>query len=124
MPGNQTAQAAVLPNMVGKMPLDLRLDSKERPKDSVVIIRDTVTVTNTVYKRVPKLKCTTDTLIAPMLMPGPMSPMPVKETISGDREEYTPVTMPSSKQSYVRLIVDGKVVYETENDIHSAEEGQ
>lgn len=119
-PGANTAQAAptVLP-VLNKLPLEVQLSSDKRQTDTVMI-HDTVQVTNTVYKRVPKLKCITDTLVLPMLMPGPPVPLPVSY-LSGDREEYTPVLMQSPKQSIIRLTVDGKVVYETENDIHSTE---
>lgn len=123
-PGNQIAQAAVIPVIQGKLPLDLRLNSEERPKIDSVVVHDTVTVTNTVYKRVPKLKCITDTLHVPMPIPRPLPSVFVKNKSSGDREEYTQVPLQSSKRSNIRLIVDDEVVYETENDIHSAEEGQ
>lgn len=122
LPGNQTAQAAI-PNVIGKLPLELRLDSKERQiTDSV--IHDTVTVTKTVYKRVPKLKRTTDTVYLQMLKPEPMQADSVNNKISGDREEHTQDSVQSPKPSTIRLIVDDKIVYESKNDIHSAEESQ
>lgn len=122
MPGNQIAQAAApLPMVIGKLPLELGLKSEERTvADSIK--HDTVLVTKTVYKRVQKLKCITDTLVLPMPMPGPMTPMPVCIT-SGDREERTLVSTQSPKQSAIRLIVDDRVVYETGNDNSSAESG-
>jgi len=113
----------------GKLPLDLQLDLEKRHKtDTVYLPGDTVTVTKTVtntkYVKVPQRKRTTDTLYKVMPIPGPIPALSVNNSIAGDREEYTPVGLQSSKRRSISLTVDGRVVYSTENDIHSTEDRQ
>lgn len=97
---------------------------------STEIRTDTVVKTDTVFKYKPKYvyvqrrKSTTDTLYCPMPIPGKLDGIAVNNKISGDREEKSQVGSQSSKRSDIKLTVDGQVVYSTENDNHSAKEGQ
>ena len=129
VPGYKTALASPATQypLLGKLPLDLQLDLEKRQKPDTVYMRDTVlkdtTVTKIKYVKVPQRKrTTTDTVVMPM--PGPIHSVLVNNSSAGDREEYTPVVLPSSKRRSVSLTVDGRVVYSTENDIHSTEDLQ
>lgn len=128
MPGHQTALAspAVQYPLLGKLPLDLQLDLGKRLKVDTVIHHDTITktVTNIKYVKVPQRKHTTDTLFQPMPIPVPQQSVLVNNNIAGDREEHTPVELIGPKSSNITLTVDGRVVYSTENDIHSTEDRQ
>lgn len=127
----QTAMASppIQYSVLGKLPLDLQLDLEKRQKrdrDTVYLPADTVTktITKTKYVKVPQRKRTTDTVYMPMPIPGPQQPVLVNNNIAGDREEHTPVVLQSPKQRSVSLTVDGRIVYSTENDIHSTEDRQ
>lgn len=98
--------------------------STERVKTDTVVLRDTVFKYKPKYVYVQKRKSTTDTLYYPMPIPGKLDNVTVKNKISGDREEQSQVELFSSKRSSISLTVDGQVVYSTENDNHSAEEGR
>lgn len=132
VPGYKTALAspAIQYPLLGKLPLDLQLDLEKRHKADTVFMRDTVykdtgsVVSTTKYVKVPQRKHTTDTLIEVMPIPGPIHSVLVNNSSAGDREEYTPVVLPSPKRRSVSLTVDGRVVYSTENDIHSTEDLQ
>jgi hypothetical protein len=59
-----------------------------------------------------------------MPIPGKLDGIAVKNKISGDREEQSHGELQNSKRSSISLTVDGQVVYSSENDNHSAEEGR
>lgn len=94
----------------------------KKEKDTVVV-KDTVYRDKPKYVYVQKRKRTTDTVYVPMPMPGKLESMSVKN-ISGGREEKPLVGSQRTKRSDIKLTVDGKLVYSTENDNHSAEEGR
>lgn len=125
-PGHQTAIAAPAPMQLfkGVLPLDLQLDAEKRQIHDTITIRDTVTVINTIRKKVRIPSIVTDTLVAPMHMPVIKSTLSVNNQTSGVREEQTPVLLLGSKSSNITLTVDGQVVYKTKNDIHSTEDRQ
>ena len=130
VPGYKTASASptIQYPMLGKLPLDLQLDLEKRQKIDTIIKHDTVVkekiVINKKYVKVPQQKRTTDTLFLPMPIPGPQQGISVNNNSAGDREEHTPVGLQSPKQRSISLTVDGRVVYSTENDIHSTEDRQ
>jgi len=123
-PGHQVAIASppmhnqTMPHIIQS---DLSMSTKKE-KDTV-IVKDTVYRDKPKYVYVQKRKRTTDTVYVPMPMPGKLESMSVKN-ISGGREEKPLVESQRTKRSDIKLTVDGKLVYSTENDNHSAEEGR
>lgn len=115
--------AATIPNWnySGQMPLDLLLDQAKRlGTDTVYVeVHDTVIVNNTKYVRVPMPEHTTDTLYIPMTDLPEIEVVPVKNKKSEDREEYTSGETRDGPKPIVVLTIDGKMVYSSENDIHS-----
>lgn len=122
-PQGNTLYAATIPyeDYSGQAPLDLLLDQAKRlGTDTVFVeIRDTVTVKNVKYVKVPMPEHTTDTLYIPMTDLPEIEVKPVKQQDSEDREEYTSDETRDGPKPIVVLTIDGKVVYASENDIHS-----
>lgn len=136
VPSNTITAQPVLqwaPNATG-LPLDLRLSSdtgsyRETPiKDSINII-DSVRVVEKVRWKT-RYKIVADhtehreagvnlTAVNPDSLPVNLA----SNSMSG-REEKPDENMCSSKEHLIQLSVDGQVVYSSENDNHSTEEGQ
>jgi len=138
-PGNKTMMAATIPqsplqwNTNGKLPLDLQLDldkrlSREAPTVDTIRINDTVYVDKikwkTRYKTVAARTAAREVgthlaCITPDTLPnGP--------TINSTRirEEQLRDSVGCSKQPTIQLTVDGVIVYQSEDEIHSGVEGQ
>lgn len=121
-------------NIVGnRLPLDLQLDldkkasgSRATSKDSINIIDSVRWVTKTRwktrYRRSPNITHDGTGNEIAAVNPDSLSAKPVNSDILV-REEQTKETVTSPKLVPIRLIVDGKVVYST-NDNHSTEGGQ
>lgn len=123
-----TVHAATIPswNYNGQKPLDYLLDQAKRMKTDTVFIEvhDTVTVNNTKYVRVPVPEHTTDTLYIPMTDLPEIEVNSVKKPSLEDREEYTSGETRDGPKPLVILTIDGKMVYSSENDIHSGSSPQ
>lgn len=121
---SKTVMAATISPQQVKLPLDLQLDLEKRQKTDTVYIHDSIQVPITKYVPVVKRTHTTDTLYQVFPMPGPLPSMPVINHASLVREEKPTVLQIGPKPTCVTLTVDGHVVYETGNDIHSTEDLQ
>ena len=135
--GDKTMMAATIPqptlqwNTNGKLPLDLQLDldkrlSHESPvKDSVNIVDSVRWIEKTKWKI--RYKTVADRTTAreqgehPMAVtPDSMSREPVNISAL-DREEQPNEVTSVSKIPVIQLRVDGTIVYNSEDEIHSAE---
>lgn len=136
LPGNQTAlaQPTLQWNVAGKLPLDLQLDLDKRqstnvtPKDSINII-DSVRVVEKIHWKT-RYKYTTDRTSAREVGMHPMAVAPDSmlanptEISALNREEQLSEYVDSPKEPSIQLRVDGIIVYNSEDVIHSTEEGQ
>ena len=138
-PGNKTMMAATIPqsqlqwNTNGKLPLDLQLDLDKRLSHESCTV-DTIRMTDTVY--VDKIKWKTRYKLRTnrteernmgthpaAVTPDSMPPVPMI-TRTLDREEQPSDSADYSKWPAIQLTVDGKIVYQSEDDIHSTGESQ
>ncbi len=138
-PGNKTMMAATIPQPVlqwntnGKLPLDLQLDLDKRLSHESCTV-DTIRMTDTVY--VDKIKWKTRYKLRTnrteernmgthpaAVTPDSMPPVPVI-TRTLDREEQPSDSADYSKWPAIQLTVDGKIVYQSEDEIHSTGESQ
>lgn len=137
LPGNQTALAQSTQlqwNVAGKLPLDLQLDLDKRqstnvtPKDSINII-DSVRVVEKIHWKT-RYKYTTDRTSAREVGQHPMAANPDSmlmnptEISTLNREEQLSECVDSPKEPSIQLRVDGVIVYNSEDVIHSTGEGQ
>lgn len=139
-PGNKTMTAATIPQSpqklewnTNKVPLDLQLDldkrlSREAPTVDTVRINDTVYVDKikwkTRYKTVAA--CTAAREVGTHLACITPDTLPNGPTINSTRirEEQLRDSVGCSKQPTIQLTVDGVIVYQSEDEIHSGVEGQ
>ena len=138
-PSNKTIMAATMPEPLqwkvnGKLPLDLQLSLDERlshescTKDSINIIDSVRWVEKTRWKI--RYKNVADRTTAREMGTHPMAVNPdsmlekpiIISTL--DREEQPSEVAGVSKTPSIQLRVDGTIVYNSEDDIHSTEEGQ
>ena len=136
---NKTMMAATVPpttlqwNTNGKLPLDLQLDLDKRLSHESCTV-DTIRMTDTVY--VDKIKWKTRYKLRTnrteernmgthpaAVTPDSMPPVPMI-TRTLDREEQPSDSADYSKWPAIQLTVDGKIVYQSEDDIHSTGESQ
>lgn len=138
-PGNKTMMAATIPqsplqwNTNGKLPLDLQLDldkrlSHEACTPEVERVTDTVYVEKIKWKTRYKSRAnrTEDREIGihpAAVTPDSMPPVPIV-TRTLDREEQPSDSADYSKWPAIQLTVDGKIVYQSEDEIHSTGESQ
>lgn len=137
MPGNQTAFAQPAPlqwNVTGKLPLDLQLDldkrlQSETPiKDSINII-DSVRIVEKVKWKTRYKDVAARTVARQMgnhlapVNPDSMSVEPFLISTT-NREEQLGELIEVSKTPVIQLQVDGVIVYNSKDEIHSAGEGQ
>ena len=138
-PSGKTLMAATLPqqpplmwNTNGKLPLDLQLDLDKRLSRETPTVNenrvDTIYVDKikwkTRYKTVPA-RTTAREVGSHMVAVTPDS-MPHAPTIYGtlEREEQPNDIVRSSNECSIQLTVDGVIVYQSEDVIHSTEESQ
>ena len=139
-PSNKTLMAATVPqptlqwNVNGKLPLDLQLDLDKRLshensiKDSINIVDSIRWVEKIRWKT--RYKTVADRTVArevgehPMAVtPDSMSRAPtIISTL--EREEQPNDTVGVSNMPSIQLTVDGVIVYQSEDVIHSTEESQ
>ena len=119
--------AATIPfkNYSGPMPLDMVLDQAKIINQDTIVIHDTVTVTNTKYVRIPVPGRATDTIYVPLTdLPEVEIVASVKKENPEVREEHTYDEEARTSPSIVILTVDGRIVYSSENVIHSGSNPQ
>ena len=139
-PGNNTLMAATLPqqplvwNNNGAMPLDLQLDLDKRlSREAPTVIEsrtDTVYVDKVKWKTRYRYKTVFDRTAARevgehMAAATPDS-LPHEPTIIStlDREEQPNDIVGTPNVPSIQLTVDGVIVYQSEDEIHSTEESQ
>jgi hypothetical protein len=137
MPGNQTALAQPAPfqwNVTGKLPLDLQLDLEKRLQNETPI-RDSINIIDSVryvdkvrwktrYKDVAARTVAREMGNHPIAVnPDSMSVEPFYNS-TPNREEQLGEYVETPKVPTIQLQVDGVVVYNSEDEIHSAGEGQ
>lgn len=139
-PGNKTLMAATLPqqplvwNNNGAMPLDLQLDLDKRlSREAPTVIEsrtDTVYVDKVKWKTRYRYKTVFDRTAARevgehMAAVTPDS-LPHGPTIIStlDREEQPNDIVGTPNVPSIQLTVDGVIVYQSEDEIHSTEESQ
>jgi len=103
----------------GQMSLKDLLKEAEINKTDTIVLHDTVEVKNTKYVKVPAPGHATDTIYVPLAELPEVEVVPVKQPSQEDREEYTSDETRDGPKPLVVLTIDGKVVYASENDIHS-----
>ena len=138
-PSNKTMMAATIPeplqwNTNGLMPLDLQLDLDKRLSRETPTAKDTVTVTDTVYIDKIQWKTRYKTVAARTTArevgehTAAVTPdsMPHAPTIIStlEREEQPNDFEESPNGPSIQLTVDGVIVYQSEDVIHSTEESQ
>ena len=138
-PGNKTMMAATIPEqlqwntVLGKLPLDLQLDldkrlSRETPTVDTIKSIDTIYIDKiewkTRYKTVSAR--TAEREVGEHLTPVTPDSMPHAPTIIStlDREEQPNDNVGQPNWPSIRLTVDGVIVYQSEDEIHSTEESQ
>ena len=139
-PGNKNLMAATLPqqplmwNNNGALPLDLQLDldkrlSRETPiKDSVNIIDSVRIIDKVIWKTRYKTAAarTTAREVGEHMTAVTPDSMPHAPTIIStlDREEQPNDIVGTPNVPSIQLTVDGVIVYQSEDVIHSTEESQ
>lgn len=138
-PGNKTMMAATIPEPLqwnttsGKLPLDLQLDLDKRLSHETFTV-DTIKSIDTIYIDKIKWKTRYKTIsartaereVGEHLTPVTPDSMPHAPTIIStlDREEQPNDNVGQPNWPSIRLTVDGVIVYQSEDEIHSTEESQ
>lgn len=143
-PGNKTMTAATIPSPTtvqptvlqwntNRMPLDLQLDLDKRLSHEASTV-DTVRINDTIYVDKIKWKTRYKTVAARTaarevgthLACITPDTLPNGPTINStrNREEQLRDSVGHSKWPSIQLTVDGQIVYQSEDEIHSEVEGQ